>query len=103
MMAGLRTGQVAAAAGVNLPTLRYYERRGLLAEPERTWAAPDLPRTGGDGAAGNQGRAAARIYSRGSCRAARHRATTSPRPGARCWAPGTGRGQAGRGRGEDRR
>jgi MerR family transcriptional regulator, mercuric resistance operon regulatory protein len=35
-MAGLRTGEVAAAAGVNLQTLRYYERRGLLAEPERT-------------------------------------------------------------------
>ncbi|MGP4028735.1 MerR family transcriptional regulator [Actinomadura sp. 3N407] len=33
---GLRSGQVAAAAGVNLQTLRYYERRGLLAEPERT-------------------------------------------------------------------
>jgi len=26
---------VAAEAGVNLQTLRYYERRGLLAEPER--------------------------------------------------------------------
>jgi MerR family mercuric resistance operon transcriptional regulator len=36
MMAGLRSGQVAAAAGVNLQTLRYYERRGLLAEPERS-------------------------------------------------------------------
>jgi DNA-binding transcriptional MerR regulator len=35
-MNGLRSGQVAAAAGVNLQTLRYYERRGLLAEPERT-------------------------------------------------------------------
>jgi MerR family mercuric resistance operon transcriptional regulator len=35
-MAGLRTGEVAAAAGVNLQTLRYYERRGLLAEPKRT-------------------------------------------------------------------
>ena len=35
-MAGLGTGEVAAAAGVNLQTLRYYERRGLLAEPERT-------------------------------------------------------------------
>ncbi|MEP7019054.1 MAG: MerR family transcriptional regulator [Pseudonocardiales bacterium] len=35
-MTGLRTGEVAAAAGVNLQTLRYYERRGLLAEPERT-------------------------------------------------------------------
>jgi len=35
MIAGLRSGEVAAAAGVNLQTLRYYERRGLLAEPER--------------------------------------------------------------------
>jgi DNA-binding transcriptional MerR regulator len=34
--AGLRTGQVAAAAGVNIETLRYYERRGLLAEPDRS-------------------------------------------------------------------
>jgi MerR family mercuric resistance operon transcriptional regulator len=33
---GLRAGQVAAAAGVNLQTLRYYERRGLLEEPDRT-------------------------------------------------------------------
>jgi DNA-binding transcriptional MerR regulator len=33
---GLRAGQVAAAAGVNLQTLRYYERRGLLAPPDRT-------------------------------------------------------------------
>lgn len=36
MSAGLRSGQVAAAAGVNLQTLRYYERRGLLREPTRT-------------------------------------------------------------------
>ncbi|MBU2665494.1 MerR family transcriptional regulator [Actinoplanes bogorensis] len=35
-MSELRSGQVAAAAGVNLQTLRYYERRGLLAEPART-------------------------------------------------------------------
>ncbi len=35
-MNGLRSGQVAERAGVNLQTLRYYERRGLLAEPERT-------------------------------------------------------------------
>lgn len=35
-MTGLRTSEVAAAAGVNTQTLRYYERRGLLAEPERT-------------------------------------------------------------------
>ncbi|TDD92939.1 MerR family transcriptional regulator [Actinomadura darangshiensis] len=33
---GLRSGEVAAAAGVNQQTLRYYERRGLLAEPQRT-------------------------------------------------------------------
>jgi DNA-binding transcriptional MerR regulator len=36
MSQGMRAGQVAAAAGVNLQTLRYYERRGLLAEPDRT-------------------------------------------------------------------
>jgi MerR family mercuric resistance operon transcriptional regulator len=35
-MTGLRTGEVAAAAGVNIQTLRYYERRGLLAVPERS-------------------------------------------------------------------
>lgn len=33
---GLRSGQVAEAAGVNPQTLRYYERRGLLAEPDRS-------------------------------------------------------------------
>jgi DNA-binding transcriptional MerR regulator len=32
----LRSGQVAAAAGVNVETLRYYERRGLLADPVRS-------------------------------------------------------------------
>ncbi|MFI9403389.1 MerR family transcriptional regulator [Nocardia sp. NPDC052316] len=32
----LRTGQVAAAAGVNVQTLRYYERRGLLHDPDRS-------------------------------------------------------------------
>ena len=36
MSEGLRAGQVAAAAGVNPQTLRYYERRGLLEEPDRT-------------------------------------------------------------------
>lgn len=36
MNAGLRSGQVADAAGVNIQTLRYYERRGLLEEPERS-------------------------------------------------------------------
>lgn len=34
--AGLRSGEVAERAGVNLQTLRYYERRGLLAEPGRS-------------------------------------------------------------------
>lgn len=34
--AALRSGEVAEAAGVNLQTLRYYERRGLLAEPRRS-------------------------------------------------------------------
>src|SRR5712671_3871143 len=33
---GLRSGEVADAAGVNIQTLRYYERRGLLHEPDRT-------------------------------------------------------------------
>jgi DNA-binding transcriptional MerR regulator len=35
-MAGLRTGEVAQRAGVNIQTLRYYERRGLIARPFRT-------------------------------------------------------------------
>lgn len=33
---GMRSGQVASAAGVNVETLRYYERRGLLEEPARS-------------------------------------------------------------------
>lgn len=33
---GLRSGAVASAAGVNVETLRYYERRGLLREPARS-------------------------------------------------------------------
>ncbi|MET8354249.1 MerR family DNA-binding transcriptional regulator [Micromonospora sp. NPDC005206] len=36
MKPGLRSGQVAEAAAVNQQTLRYYERRGLVAEPDRT-------------------------------------------------------------------
>lgn len=32
----LRTGEVAARAGVSVATLRYYERRGLIPEPDRT-------------------------------------------------------------------
>jgi Hg(II)-responsive transcriptional regulator len=30
-----RTGEVATRAGVNIQTLRYYERRGLIPEPDR--------------------------------------------------------------------
>jgi DNA-binding transcriptional MerR regulator len=33
---GLRTGQLARRAGVNIQTLRYYERRGLLPTPIRS-------------------------------------------------------------------
>ncbi|MGC4897130.1 MerR family DNA-binding transcriptional regulator [Micromonospora sp. DT31] len=32
----LRSGQLADAVGVTVQTLRYYERRGLLAEPRRS-------------------------------------------------------------------
>jgi len=32
---GLRIGEVAGRAGVNLQTIRYYEREGLLAAPPR--------------------------------------------------------------------
>jgi DNA-binding transcriptional MerR regulator len=34
----MRTGEVAARAGVNIQTLRYYERRGLLGRAPRTAA-----------------------------------------------------------------
>lgn len=33
---GMKIGSVAEAAGVEVSTVRYYERRGLLAEPQRT-------------------------------------------------------------------
>jgi DNA-binding transcriptional MerR regulator len=36
MNRALRSGQLAKAAGVNAQTLRYYERRGLLPEPQRS-------------------------------------------------------------------
>jgi DNA-binding transcriptional MerR regulator len=32
----MRSGALAAAAGVNVQTLRYYERRGLLPDPQRS-------------------------------------------------------------------
>lgn len=45
----MKTAELAAEAGVNVQTLRYYERRGLLAAPERLasgWRAygPDAVR-----------------------------------------------------------
>lgn len=35
-MASLKVGEVASRAGVNLQTIHYYERRGLLPRPPRT-------------------------------------------------------------------
>lgn len=35
-MTALRPGQVADLVGINVETLRYYERRGIIAEPERS-------------------------------------------------------------------
>ena len=35
-MTGLKVGEVAKQAGVNLQTIHYYERRGLLPKPPRT-------------------------------------------------------------------
>jgi DNA-binding transcriptional MerR regulator len=37
-MAGLTIGKLAAAGGVGVETVRFYQRRGLLAEPPRTGA-----------------------------------------------------------------
>ena len=37
MTRGLRSGQVAEAAGVNVETLRYYERRGSSATLAEAW------------------------------------------------------------------
>ena len=38
-MEGLRSSELANRGGVNLETVRYYERRGLLPKPPRTLAA----------------------------------------------------------------
>jgi Hg(II)-responsive transcriptional regulator len=47
--ATMRIGEVAKSAGVRIDTLRYYERRGLIDEPERVGAGyraygADVPR-----------------------------------------------------------
>jgi MerR family transcriptional regulator, mercuric resistance operon regulatory protein len=34
-MAGLTIGRLAAEAGVNVETIRYYQRRGLMTEPDK--------------------------------------------------------------------
>ena len=36
MSTSMRAGQVAKAVGVNIETLRYYERRGIIAKPDRS-------------------------------------------------------------------
>ncbi|WP_460628633.1 MerR family transcriptional regulator [Intrasporangium mesophilum] len=36
MTGELRAGQVAEAVGVNVETMRYYERRGIIDEPQRS-------------------------------------------------------------------
>ena len=36
IVSGVRVGEIAERAGVNVETLRCYERRGLLPTPERT-------------------------------------------------------------------
>ena len=40
MAAGYTIGQLAHAAGVNVETIRYYQRRGLLAQPPRPARGP---------------------------------------------------------------
>lgn len=36
MIVGMRTGELAASAGVNIQTVRFYEKRGILPKPDRT-------------------------------------------------------------------
>jgi len=36
----MKIGEVADRGGVNLQTIRYYEREGLLPEPRRTYPDP---------------------------------------------------------------
>jgi predicted site-specific integrase-resolvase len=43
---GLRIGEIAHLAGVNVQTLRYYERRGLIAAPARRAVMDAFPRDG---------------------------------------------------------
>ncbi|MGH8776519.1 MAG: MerR family DNA-binding transcriptional regulator [Jiangellaceae bacterium] len=74
---GMRTSEVARRARVNPQTLRYYERRGLLPEPERTGSgyrayAPEAVRVvrfvkrAGAGVHPGRGRGTARVRGRRS-------------------------------------
>src|SRR3569623_2132305 len=47
-MAGMTIGKLAAAAGVGVETVRYYQRRGLLAQPERADLYGGVRRYGAD-------------------------------------------------------
>ena len=61
----MRVGEVAARAGVNVETLRYYERRGLLpAAGEGTERASTIRRRDGSLPARDQGRAGGRLHAR---------------------------------------
>lgn len=70
--AAMTIGALARRAGVNVQTVRYYERRGLLPDPERR--AQGRPRPGGGcpllDALGPLGEAAAGVTPRRSPRAA---------------------------------
>jgi DNA-binding transcriptional MerR regulator len=48
-LADLTIGRVAAAAGVNVETIRYYQRRGLMPEPARRRNDEDRRTGSGDG------------------------------------------------------
>ena len=61
----MRIGEVARRAGVNIETLRYYERRGLLAEPGPSAERPPLLRRRDRALRrGDQGGAGARLHAR---------------------------------------
>jgi MerR family mercuric resistance operon transcriptional regulator len=47
-MTGMTIGKLAAAAGVGVETVRYYQRRGLLAQPDRAALYGGVRRYGED-------------------------------------------------------
>ena len=99
----MRAGVVAAAAGVNLETLRYYEGRGLLPTPDRSPEAPHLRTRDGDHPPGDQGCATARFHARRDRRPADRRTAPSRHRAPSSRSPGTRPGQARRGGRPDRR